>query len=707
MKNEWAEDIRTFSARISWRLWVLIGLAFLVYSPALRGGFLWDDDDYVVKNMALRTLAGLWTIWSHPGALSQYYPLTYTSFWINYHLGGLNTAGYHAVNILLHALNSLLVWRLLERLKIPGAWFAGLIFLVHPVHVESVAWITERKNVLSGFFYLSAFLSYLRFKNLSADQPLRDGSPAREPFPADRGNRRWYFISFALFLGALLSKTITATFPAAVILVLWWKNGRFPLKDLARMVPLLFFGMVLGVITMHLENGHIMPLQGSNDWDLTASQRFLIAGRALWFYLGKLAWPHPSTLAFIYPRWEIDPSALWQWLFPLSFILLLALLWRFRSRWGRGPLTALVFFTVTLLPALGFRNFFPMRFSFVADHFQYLAAIGPISCAVAIAWTSLGKHPRSRKALGIALLFIFSAFSWKQCEAYKDLETLWRDTLSKNPGAWMAHNNLGAVLFEKGRYQEALSHEMESIRLRPNYADAYCNLGALATAQNDYEKADGYYRRSLEIFPYSSETHNNFGVSLYKSGKTDEAIKHYRMALMLNPNAANTFCNLGNALLVKGETAEAVRQYQNAIRLAPEYADAYANLGLALFNSGQTDKALELYEKAIKLNPAVGMAHHNLANVLASKGLTDLTEYHRREAVRLKPSNIEFRISYAKLLEQLGKTEAAIEQYNEVIQQDPKNPEAQRNLMRIVLKDIQNGALQPSSRKPPAKFLPK
>lgn len=650
--------------KITRRLALLAGLALLVYLPALRAGFIWDDDAYVTGNAALKSLRGLWEIWFLPGQHVQYYPLTFTSLWLNYHWGGLQPMGYHLVNILLHALNALFVWKLLEKLKVPGAWFAGLVFLLHPVHVESVAWITERKNVLSGCFYLLSLLSYLRFK--------------------EKGSRLWpwYFASFLCFLAALFSKTVTGTLPVTILLILGWKETRFPQKDLIRMIPFLILAAGLGFITSAIENRHMAAI-GTADWIFSPADRVLIAGRALWFYLGKLLWPHPSTLAFIYPRWQIDPTALGQWLFPLSFILLMFLLWSFRSKWGRGPWTALACFTITLLPALGFKDFFPMRFSFVADHFQYLASIGPIACAVALAGISFGKHPRLRRVLAVGLLLILGAFSWKQCGIYKDLGTLWRDTLSKNPGTWLAHNNLAAVLIEQGQYEEAGRHLEAARQLRPNDANTYSNLGALATALNDFEKASQYYRQALILAPGLSDIHNDFGVSLFKSGKTDPAIKCYENAIRLNPKDHNALCNLGNAYLRKGAVENAIRQYEKAIELSPEFANAYANLGVAFVKLGQLDRAIEVYKKALQLGPAAGLTHGNLGYALAEKGSLEQAAYHLQEAVRLEPRSTDFRVRYAILLEKLGRTDEAILQYNTVLEQDPQDPDAQKNLLKI------------------------
>ncbi len=337
---------------------VLIVATLAAYVPAMQGGFIWDDDDYVTDNAALRSLAGLAAIWLQPGAVPQYYPLTFTSLWLDYQLWGVAPAGYHVVNVLLHGTNAVLVWLVLRRLALPGAWLAAMVFALHPVHVESVAWITERKNVLSGAFYLGALLAYLRFAGL--------GAPAAEA-------ERWrsYALAVALFVCALLSKTVTCTLPAVILLLLWWKRGRVTRAEASATVPLFVVGACLALVTIWMERTHV-GAQGA-AWLLSPIDRALIAGRAVWFYAATLAWPHPLT--FVYPRWEIDAGAWWQYLFPLAAAAVTALLFFARARIGRGPLVAVLCFGVTLAPALGFVDVYPMRYSFVADHYQYLASV--------------------------------------------------------------------------------------------------------------------------------------------------------------------------------------------------------------------------------------------------------------------------------------------------------------------------------------------
>jgi tetratricopeptide (TPR) repeat protein len=468
---------------------VLAVVTFVAYQPTWHAGFIWDDERYVSDNSALRSVDGLKGIWIRPGTTIQYYPLVFTSFWVEYHLWGLHPFGYHLVNILLHTLNALLLWRVLRRLEISGAWLAAAIFAIHPVQVESVAWITERKNVLSGLFYLLAALAYLRFR------------PLTDPKPAGAWDWRVYPLVIALFLAALLSKTVTCSLPAVLLLLVWWKTGRVGKRDALALAPLFVLGAALGLVTVQMEK-HAGA--AGAEWTLSFVQRGLMAGRALWFYAGKLFWP--QQLTFIYPRWSIDAAVWWQYAFPLAALAVLIALWWLRSRIGRGPLVAVLCFAATLAPALGFFDLYPFRYSYVADHFQYLACIGLIALtanAGAVLYQRAGQHGRDSGRLAIALVLVLLAVStWKQAHIYQDRETLWRDTLAKNPASWMAHNNLGAILIQQGRI----------------------------------EKATGHSEQARQLNPDDSKAHYRLGVAFERAGKTNDAIWHYQQALRTQPD---------------------------------------------------------------------------------------------------------------------------------------------------------------------------
>ena len=554
-----------------WRGLLLLALILFAYLPSLHNGFIWDDDLYVTHNALLSSWTGLWRIWTEPGAVQQYYPVVFTSFWVERHLWGLAPMGYHLVNVLLHAGVAVLAWRLLEDLEVPGAWWAAALFAVHPVHVESVAWITERKNVLSGVCYLAALWRCLRAA----------GCTVSAPTPATHW--RAYLPAWGFGLAALLSKTVTATLSGAWLLLVWWKRGRLTWRDVFTVLPFVLAGLGLGLVVMDLEH-HRAGAEGV-DWTLSLAQRLLIAGRALWFYAGTLAWP--QALTFIYPRWNVDPTALRWWFYPAAAGVLVSGLWLLRQRWGRGPLTAVLFFCGTLAPALGFINFYPMRFSFVADHFQYLASLGLLTLAAALGTSALRSRPALGRALGSLLLALLGLLTWRQQASYRNQETLWQETLAKNPMAWMAHFNLGVIMDKQGRLEEAIGHYLDALKQRPDDAQVYNNLGVVLFKQGKFDEAMREYREALRVNPRDPATYNNIGNVLVRQEQLDVAIAAYREALRLDPAFAVVHNNLGAILELRGQREEALAHYREALRIRPDFRQARENLQKALMTYSQ------------------------------------------------------------------------------------------------------------------------
>ena len=592
-----------------WQGALIVLLVFLAYLPALRGGFIWDDETYVTHNPTLHNLDGLQRIWFEVGAVPQYYPMVHTTFWLEYHLGGLNPFGYHLVNILLHAMAAILLWQVLLRLRIRGAWLAAVLFALHPVCVESVAWITERKNVLSAVFYFAAALAYLRFAPLEQN---------------DSGRQRWgwHRVALVLFMAALLSKTVTCSLPAALLLVCWWKKGRVRQNDIMPLLPFLATGVALGLLTAWMEKHHV-GAQGA-EWSLTFADRCLIAGRALWFYAGKLVWP--AHLTFIYPRWEIESEVWWQWLFPIAAAGVMAGLWLARRLIGKGPLVAVLFFAGTLGPALGFVNVYPMRYSFVADHFQYLAGVGLITLCAA----GLARIPR---VIPATLVVLLGALTWQQAGIYRNLETLWRDTLAKNPDCWMAHNNLGHLLSNQGHIEEAMEHYHKAIQIDPNSYETLGNLGNALATLGRFDEAIKNYRKFIQINPNDAAALNNLGLALVAQGRFDEAIENYYKAIQINPDYPDAQYNLGIALAAKGRSDEAIENYRNAIQINSDRPDTFYHLGMTLGQLGRTREAVAQYREALKLDSNLIGALNNLAWVLAASHDDGLR--NGAEAVRL------------------------------------------------------------------------
>jgi len=641
-------------------LWagLIILLTLLAYIPAMRGGYIWDDNAHITDNATLRSSDGLAKIWFEPKVLPQYYPLVHTTFWVEYHLWQLHPFGYHLVNVLLHALNAILLLLVLRYLRVPGAWLAAAFFALHPVHVESVAWITERKNVLSSFFYLSSVLAYLRFANVTGDPANTALSSDLDPLTSDNSNRSWGFYAFSLFLFlcALLSKTVTSSLPAAILLVLWWKRDRIRWRDILALIPYFVVGALFGLTTVWLEKYHV-GAQGE-EWALSFLDRCLVAGRALWFYAGKLVWPYKLT--FIYPRWQIDAGLWWQYLFPAAAVAVIFILWVMRRRIGKGPLVAVLFFAGTLVPALGFFDVYPMRFSYVADHFQYLASIGLIALASAAIMSFLGRPGPRQSNIGFvvcfAVLFVLGVLVWQQGTIYRDAETLYRDTISKNPHAWMAHYNLGVLLVNSGRSDEVMAHFSEALRLQPDDADAHYNLGVALEKQGRLEEAMAHFSEAARLRPDYADAHYSIAVILARQSKFDEAISHYSQALRVNPNYAEAHNNLGVALFSLGKLSKAIEHYRTALTLDPDFGKAHNNLGNALIQKGKLDEAIAHYSRALEIRAHYPEAHNNLGVALAQQGKIDAAIVQFEKALQLKPDYTQARANLVLAREMASKT---------------------------------------------------
>jgi len=502
MKSEPAPTRASVSA--VWLGLLLAVAAIVAYLPALRGGFIWDDDAYVTQNALLTAPDGLSQIWFSTHRQSQYFPLVYTTLRFERALWGLNPQGYHAVNVLFHALNALLLWQLLRRLAVPGAWLAAAIFALHPVQVESVAWITELKNVQSTLFYLLALLAWVQF----AEKPAVP---------------RWSFYWLALLFHALalFSKTTACTLPAALVLVLWWRGEAIGWRRMVQVLPFVLMGVAMGLVSVWWEAhlGNYVPEAGVH---LGFVEKVLIATRAVWFYAAKVFWP--VNLTFSYPRWEIDARAPLQYVGLVGCVVFALLLWWRRHILGRGVTAGVVFFVAALSPLLGFIPLYTFRYSFVADHYQYLACTGLIIPIAALITNRMGSERLGRvlcSCLAGGLLLVLGVLTWKQSHIYADEETLWQDTLAKNPACWMARYNLGINLAEEDQTDAAISQYQQALRLKPDIAEA----------------------------------HNNLGTALAKKGQIDAAIRQCQEALRLNPDFAEAHDNLAYLLRIKNAPA--------------------------------------------------------------------------------------------------------------------------------------------------------
>jgi tetratricopeptide (TPR) repeat protein len=584
---------------------VLLSAVVAVYLPATQGGFVWDDDYNVTANPALRDVAGLGRIWSEV-TVPPWYPLYHTVFWAGFQLWGLNALGYHLLNVLLHALNAFLVWRILSRLELRGAWLAAALFALHPVQVESVAWITELKNVLSTTFYLAAMSCYLSFVGLAPSS----GRPTH--------GRRSYGLAVLLFACALLTKTVTATLPVALLLLVWWKRGTVRRSDLLPTLPLVGLGVTLGLVTAWTEK--VVVGASGFSWSHGPVERVLVAGRAFWFYAGKLVWPDP--ILFVYPRWTIDRGQLGAYVYPAAALALMALLWAVRRKIGRGPLAGVAFFVLTLTPALGFFDVFYTRYAFVADRWQYLACCGLFAVAAAGLGSILARSGKAGRVLGVvaaaSVLAGLGVSTWSESRHYSDAETLWRATLEENPHAFAAHNNLGGMLLRRGETRSAERHFRDAVHIQPDFPESRNNLGIVLHTSGRFEEASAEYREAIRLHPAYADAYNNLGITLAAQGEFEAAVEQFETAVRLQPQFAKALLNLGTAQAYLGRDADAIARFEEALAVEPEHSAAWALLGDAQARVGRSGEAVEAYREALRLEPGSARVALDLAWILAT-----------------------------------------------------------------------------------------
>lgn len=658
---------------------VILSLTFIAYLPALNGTLLWDDEAHITAP-ELQSLHGLHRIWFELGATQQYYPLLHSAFWLEHRLWGDSTTPYHVLNVLLHSICAWLLVLIVRRLEIAGtmapitAWLAGAIFALHPVCVEAVAWISEQKSTLSGVFCLGAALLYLDFDRSDFDRTRR---------------RSRYFAAFGLFVCALLTKSVTATLPAALLVVLWWKRGRIDMKkDVLLLLPWLAVGAASGLFTAWVER-HVIHAEGA-DFALTLTDRILLAGRVPWLYLLHIVWP--VNLSFFYPRFVLDSRDPLQYLFPAATSLALAGLtivaWRRRSALSRSALAAALLFVGTLFPALGFFNVYPFRYSWVADHFSYLASIAVIVPLSAL----LGRLPgRARAVAAGFLVAVLGLLTWRQSHAYTDIETLWRTTIERTPSAWMPHYELGVRLeSDPARRAEAISEFRTELRYRPEHAPGHAELAAmLESTPGGRAEALAEYQTALRLDPSFAMGHNNYGVTLSHDPRSlPDAVAEFETAIRLDPQLFSARNNLALALArIPSRAGEAEAQARTAIALDPSSAQAHNLLGILLVRSPErAAEGIAEFQTALRLDPGYREARLNLANAFGQQPgrLPDaIAEY--RTLLRDSPGDTTAHLRLAITLSRLpDQHEGAIREFETVLGLDPDIAEAHYDLALLL-----------------------
>ena len=527
-------------------------LVAVCFFPATQAGFVWDDS-VLLKAWPVQTPSGLRQIWFEPRTIAKeahYWPVLYTTFWLEHQLWELNPRGYHIVNLLLHLAVTLLLWRLMRRLGVPGAWLVAAVFAVHPTHVESAAWVIGRKDLLASLFYLASALAWLRF--------------------TENRQHRYYAVALALFVLALLSKTIAVTLPVALLIWHWWKHGRITRTDAARVAPFLLVGLaILTADWLYYGSVDAVVLHYS------PLERVLMAAQSLWFYALNLLWP--ANLAVIYPHFDLRATNPLAWAALFGAVAVLVGLWVARHRIGRAPLAAVLFFAVTLTPVLGFVDYGYMQFSFVADRYQYLAGAGIIALGVGAAAHAARRLPdawrTATRALAVVPLAALGALTWQQAGIYRDNITFYSHVAALNPSARLVHFSLGHEYHTQGRHDEALAAYRTEQRFAraqrpPDHArllKVNLGLGAIAELQGRLEEAEAHYRNSI-VHP---DSFRRLSAMLLKQQRGDEALALYQSFIEANPRSARLQFEVGGILLELNRPADALRRFERALELDP------------------------------------------------------------------------------------------------------------------------------------------
>ena len=678
--DNWGRPYSSQTRRWLFGLFLMM-VTLVAYWPALHGGFVWDDDVHISINPALRSLRGLWEIWFKPGATCQYYPLSFTAFWVGYHLWGLNPVGYHVQNVLLHGLVAILLWQVLERLKIRGAWLAGAIFALHPVCVMSVAWMTELKNTLSGVLALGTTWAYVRFVGLGVYGGMEWGAGAgKEPRP----EWRYYVSALVLFQLAIFAKTAVSFLPVTLLLMVWWQRERLRWREVWPLIPMLGIAVVMGGVTIYVER-HSGGASGK-EFNIPLLERVLISGRSFWFYLGKLLVPY--RLTFIYERWKVDGGVWWQYMYPLATVGLLAGLWGMRGRLGKGLFVAMMHFYVSTSLLILMVVLYMTNYSFVSDHWQYFGCMSVITLAavgISLGMSLLGKgRIFLEPAAGGALLVILGALTWNQCRMYADTKTLWQTTLKRNPVCWMAYNNLGTILAREGRTEEAIAHLQQAMTINPDCADAHYNLGGIFFQQGRMEEAIAQFQQTLAIKPDHAEAHYNLGNLFLQQGQVDKAIAQFEEALAIKPGYVEAHYDLGNILLQQGQVDGAIAQFQKTLAIKPNHAEAHYNLGNIFLQREQVNKAIAQFEEAVAIKPGYTEAHNNLGSAFLQQGRMEEAIAQFQQTLAIKPNHLEARYNLGGALLQQGRVEKAIAQFRQTLAIEPDFVEAQRSLAWVL-----------------------
>lgn len=545
----------------------ILALVLAVYLPILPGMFILDDQHLLEGGNPLFTgeFKPL-TIWFQTD-----FTLSTLVFWLQSLAWGLHPGPYHAVNMVLHAASALLLWRVLARLKIPGAWLAGAIFAIHPVCVNSVGRIAELKNTLSLPFFLLSIWLYLRYETHSLKN-----TPV-----SDRRRAAWYGLALISFVLALLSKTSTVMLPWVLLACAAWQRGRVSRFDFLHTSPFIFLAATFGLMSIWFQKNIAMAMAGQTLQPITFWEHLAIGGRVFWFYLEKAF--VPLNLNVVYPHWDMDATAFVTYLPALLFCAVMAVFWRFRHSWGEPLLLGLGVFAMLLFPVLGFFDSQFLTAWQVSDHLQYLPLIAPVTLAAA--GLSVLFRAKVFQCVASALVLTLAVLCFQRAQVFASPDALFHDTLAKNPAAWKAHNDLGVVFAARANYVKAAHHFVASLRHNPHNREAHTNLGHTLALQGKFDEAEAHFQTALDLSPFDAETHKSFANALSQQGRLTEALHHLQMAARLKPEV-RTYLDLAAMLSQTGDTKQAVEQYRHALVMNPDCVEALNNLAWLLATTG-------------------------------------------------------------------------------------------------------------------------
>jgi Tfp pilus assembly protein PilF len=584
----------------AYKIVILLCLPIIVLFPGLTGDFIWDDYTLLVDNPLIKASDGIFQFFFSSKA-HDYFPLFSASFWIEWRLFGLNPVGYHIITLLFHITNAFLIWLILHRLSIPGSWLAALLFAIHPVNVESAVWISEQKNTLSMFFFLLTIFYYIKF--------------------LENNKTRTLVISVFLFLLASLSKTAVVMTPVFLLFLTWWKKGSFSIKDGFKISPFFLLSFVFGLITLWFQHERVIDIDIVRDDSFLS--RFIIAGFAFWFYIGKAVFPH--DLLFVYPFFKADIASLYSYI-PMTLVLVLLLAVLFlKGKYMHHIRLTIWYIFLMIFPVLGFLNIYFMRYSHVSDHWQYFSIIGIITviCSVGTQIINRIKIPYSGIVISSIIVMTFSVYSNRQSRIYKNMEVLWQDTITRNPTAWMAHYNLGNICKDRKDFKKALDLYHATIALKPDHYSALNNIGFIYFQNKNLDSAAFYFSQSVKVQPMYYRSHQNLGLCYYEMVRYAESLNEFIQVKKLKPDLKD-IDNVINQVFTIG-----ISFYQNRIQANMKSIDDYINLATLYELSGNKDRAKEYFNEALKNEPGNEAVRQKLSKLLSVVDFQDIKNYRR------------------------------------------------------------------------------